>query len=143
MLGDMQIQAADPVYRRRVLAILTIATIAMLALVCLFTHSQQHSAQCLDTSKLVSSVKHLVTGCVILMTLCLLLLGRRLLLRGDHIVRDRRYPAHDVRPLRDALIREAEEAMRLGNTSRIAGLIACLLGAVVALAGWFWVTQVG
>jgi hypothetical protein len=54
-------------------------------------------------------------------------------------VRDRRYPANDARPLRDTPVREGDAAIRIGNASRIAGLIACLLGIGVAIAGWFWI----
>lgn len=141
MLGDMQIQMADPVYRRRVLAILVIAAIVMLALLFSFTHWLQHAAQDMDTARLQASVKRLITGCVILMTLCLLLLGRHLLLRGRRIVRDRRYPANDSRPLRDTPVREGDDALRIGNASRVAGLVACLLAVAVAVAGWFWIGQ--
>ncbi|HST27785.1 MAG TPA: hypothetical protein VLK26_05390 [Rudaea sp.] len=137
----MQIQKVDPVYRRRVLAILAIAAIAMLALLFGFSHWLQHAAQDMDTARLQASVKRLIAGCVILMTLCLLLLGRHLLLRGRRIVRDRRYPANDSRPLRDTLVREGDEAIRVGNASRVAGLIACLLGVAVAVAGGFWIAQ--
>jgi hypothetical protein len=139
MLDGMQIQTVDPVYRRRVLAILAIAVIAMLALLFGFTHWLQQAAQDMDAARLQASVKRLDAGCVILMALCLLLLGRHLLLRGRRIVRDRRYPANDARPLRDTPVREGDEAVRIGNASRVAGLIACLLGIAVAIAGWFWI----
>jgi hypothetical protein len=139
MLGDMQIQAADPIYRRRVLAIVVIAAVAMLALLFGFTHWLLHAAQDMDTTRLQASIKHLDAGCVILMSVCLLLLGRHLLLRGRRIVRDRRYPANDARPLRDTPVREGDEAVRIGNGSRVAGLIACMLGVAVAITGWFWV----
>ena len=139
MLRGMQIQTVDPVYRRRVLAILAIAAIAMLALLFGYTHWLKHAAQDMDAARLLAWIKRLIAGCMVLMTLCLLLLGRHLLLRGRRIVRDRRYPANDARPLRDTPVREGDEAVRIGNTSRIAGLIACLLGIAVAIAGWFWI----
>jgi len=143
MLGVMQIQKADPLYRRRVLAILAITAIAMLALVFGFTHWLQHVTQDMDAARLLAWIKRLIAGCMVLMTLCLLLLGRHLLLRGRRILRDRRYPANDARPLRDTPMREGDEAVHIGKASRVAGLIACLLGVAVAVTGWFWVAQFG
>lgn len=138
-----QIQPADPVQRRRVAVVLAIATIALIALYIGFDHWLEHAAQRMDTTDLVRSVGRLISTCVIAMTVCLLLLGRHLLLRGRRIVRDRRYPANDARPLRDTPVRVDEEAIRIGNASRIAGLITCLLGVAVAVAGWFWAGQFG
>ena len=143
MLGVMQIQRADPPYRRRVLAILATAAVVMLTFLFLFTRWLQRAAQAMETTRLLESIKHLIAGCVILTTLCLLLLGRHLLLRGRRIVRDRRYPANDARPLRDTPVREGPDAVRIGNASRVAGLISCLLGLAVAVAGLFWVAQIG
>lgn len=143
MLGGMQIQTADSAYRRRVLVILAIAAVVALALLFLITHWLQHVAQDMNTTQLLVSIKRMVAGCTILMTLSLFLLGRHLLLRGRRIVRDRRYPANDARPLRDTPVRENDEAVRIGNSSRLAGFVACLCGAAVALVGWFWVASLG
>ncbi|MBS0557245.1 MAG: hypothetical protein JSR27_07520 [Proteobacteria bacterium] len=138
-----QIQPADPTQRRRVAVILAIAAIVLIALFVAFDHWLESAAQRMDTTALVQSVAHLIGACVIAMTLCLLALGRHLLLRGRRIIRDRRYPANDARPLRDTPVRESEEAVRIGNASRTAGLVACLLGVAVAVVGWFWVGSLG
>ncbi|MBS0571163.1 MAG: hypothetical protein JSS28_11175 [Proteobacteria bacterium] len=139
----MTIQAADIAQRRRVATILGIAAIALVAGMFAFNHWLESATQGMDTTHLVASVRRLVAACVILMCACLFLLGRHLLLRGRRIVRDRRYPANDARPLRDTPVREGDEAVRIGNASRIAGLIACLLGVAVAVVGWFWIAQFG
>ena len=138
-----QIQPADPAQRRRVAIILAIAAIVLIAAYFAFDHWLQHAALRMNTTDLVRSVGRLISTCVIAMTMCLLLLGRHLLLRGRRIVRDRRYPANDARVLRDTPVREGEQAVRIGNASRIAGLITCLLGVAVAVAGWFWAGQFG
>ncbi len=138
-----QLQPADPAQRRRVAIILAITAIVLIALYVGFDHWLEQSAQRMNTTDLVRSVGRLISICVIAMTVCLLLLGRHLLLRGRRIVRDRRYPAHDARPLRDTSVREGIDAVRIGNASRIAGLITCLLGVAVAVAGWFWAGQFG
>lgn len=138
-----QIQPADPVQRRRVTFILAIAAIVLIAAYFAFDHWLANAAQRMDTTQLVKSVGHMILACVFAATACLLLLGRHLLLRGRRIVRDRRYPANDARPLRDTPVRVDAEAVRVGNASRIAGLIACLLGVAVAVAGWFWAGQFG
>lgn len=138
-----QIQPADPAQRRRVAVILTIAAIVLIAAYFAFDHWLEDAAQRMTTTELVRSVGRMISICVIAMTVCLLLLGRHLLLRGRRIVRDRRYPANDARVLRDTPVREGGEAVRIGNASRIAGLITCLLGVAVAVAGWFWAGQFG
>ncbi|MBU6198831.1 MAG: hypothetical protein KGP08_04195 [Xanthomonadaceae bacterium] len=139
----MQIQPADRSQRRNAVIIIVVAAIALIVLFVAFDHWLQHAAQRMSTTELVTSVERMISACVILMSLCLLLLGRHLLLRGRRIVRDRRYPANDARPLRATPVREGDDAVRIGNASRVAGLIACLLGVAIAIAGWFWVAQMG
>lgn len=143
MLGYMPIQPADRSQRRNAVAIFIAAAIVLIALFFAFDHWLQHAAQRMNTTELVKSVERLISGCIVLMTLCLLLLGRHLLLRGRRIVRDRRYPANDAHPLRATPVREGDAAVRIGNASRVAGLIVCLLGVAIAVAGWFWIAQMG
>lgn len=143
MLGDVQIQPADRSQRRNAAIFFIAAAIALIVLFVAFDHWLQHVAQRMNTTELVKSVERMIAACVVLMSLCLLLLGRHLLLRGRRIVRDRRYPANNARPLRAAPVREGDAAVRIGNASRVAGLIACLLGVAVDVAGWFWIAQMG
>jgi hypothetical protein len=138
-----QIQCADPAQRRRTAIIITIATLALIAIFAAARHWLLSAAQDMDAVQFVAAIKRMLGACVIAMALCLLLLGRHLLLRGRRIVRDRRYPANDARPLRNTPVREGDEAVRLGNASRLAGLIACLCGVAVALVGWFWLAALG
>lgn len=139
----MPIQPADPIQRRRVAIVLGVAALALLGLFVAFRYWLLHSVATLKNEQLLPAM-HLVLGvCIASMTACLLLLGRHLLLRGRRIMRDRRYPANDARPLRDTPILEGDAAVRVGNASRMAGLIACLLGVAVAIAGWFWIAQFG
>lgn len=138
-----QIQRADPVQQRRTAIILTVAMLALIAIFVAARHWLLSAAQGMDAVQFVAAIKRMLGACVILMALSLLLLGRHLLLRGRRIVRDRRYPANDARPLRDTPVRENLEAIRIGNASRIAGLIACLCGVAVVLVGWFWIAALG
>ncbi|HEY7873280.1 MAG TPA: hypothetical protein VIC31_11245 [Rudaea sp.] len=138
-----QIQRADPAQLRRTVVIITVATLALLGIFFAARHWLLSAAQDMDAVQFVAAFKRMLGACVIAMALCLLLLGRHLLLRGRRIVRDRRYPANDARPLCNTSVREGDEAVRIGNASRLGGLIACLCGAAVALAGWFWVASLG
>jgi hypothetical protein len=137
----MPIQAADPALRRRVAIILGVAVVVMLAVYAGLRHWLMQAGARLGTADLVTTIHHALMICVTLIVVCLLLLGRHLLLRGRRIMRDRRYPANDARVLRDTPVREGEDAVRIGNASRVAGLIVCLIAIATAIVGWRWLTQ--
>jgi hypothetical protein len=137
----MTIQAADPALRRRVAIILGVAVIVLIAVFWFVRHWLIQTSAHLSTADLISTIRHALSVCITLIVACLLLMGRHLLLRGRRIMRDRRYPANDARVLRDTPIREGEAAVRIGNASRVAGLIACLLGLATAIVGWQWLSH--
>jgi hypothetical protein len=139
----MPIQSADPALRRRATLLLGAAAVVLIGFFAAARYWLVHASAGMSTAQLVSTVQRVLAVCIALMVLCLLALGRHLLLRGRRIVRDRRYPAHDARTLRDTPISEGDAAVRIGNTSRLAGLAGCLLAIALAIAGWFWVAQLG
>ena len=139
----MDIQPADPAQRRRVAIILFAAAVALLAVVVAFELWLQHVSAEQNTQGLIAKIKPMLAVCLALIALCVAALGMHLIVRGKHIVEDRRFPARDTRTIRDTLVREGDEAARLGFASQVGGLILCVLALVVTVIGWIWVRGIG
>ena len=139
----MDIQPADPGQRRRVAITLFSAAIGLLAVVVAFELWLQHVSEQLDTRHLIEKIKPPLAVCLALIAICIACLGMHLIARGKRIVEDRRFPARDTRTIRDTLVREGDDAIRIGFASQIGGLILCVLALVVTVFGWVWISGIG
>lgn len=131
----MQVQRADPAYRRRVLRTLgAVAALLLLTLIGLVAWLR-HAAEGLDRDGVRTLLLRMQLSCLVLIAFSLATLGAHLWLRGARIIAERRFPPSDVHSVRDTLVREGADAVRVGRMSQGFGLALLLLALVVALIG--------
>ena len=131
----MQVQRADPAYRRRVVHTLSaVAVLLSLALVGLVLWLQ-HAAEGLDPTGVRALLLRMQLSCVVLIAFSIATLGAHLWLRGGRIIAEQRFPPSDVRSVRDTIVREGADAVRIGRLSQGFGLALLMLALAVAGVG--------
>jgi len=135
----MDVQPADPAYRRRVVRTLIAVALLLLIVFVAFQFWLRHAVAQLDVSAMTAKLRLMQWTCTMLIAVCVAALGTHLLLRGNLIVSERRFPPHDVRAVRAVPVREGEAAVRVGRVSQILGLVAMVVAVLVASAAWLWI----
>lgn len=131
----MQVQRADPAYRRRVWRTLAAVAVGLLlALVGLVTWLR-HAAEGLDRDGLRALLLRTQLSCLVLIAFSLATLGAHLWLRGGRIIAEQRFPPSDVHSVRDMVVREGADAVRVGRMSQGMGLALLLLAVLVTAIG--------
>lgn len=131
----MQVQRADPAYRRRVLRTLAaVAALLLLALIGLVAWLRQ-AAEGLDRAGARALLTRMQLSCLVLIAFSLATLGAHLWLRGARIIAEQRFPPSDVHSVRDTRVREGADAVRVGRMSQGFGLALLLLALVVGVIG--------
>jgi len=131
----MQVQRADPAYRRRVLRTLAaVGVLLLVALVGLVTWLR-HAAEGLDREGVRMLLLRMQLSCLVLIAFCLVTLGAHLWLRGGRIIAEQRFPPSDVHSVRDTVVREGADAVRVGRMTQGFGLALLLLALVVTVIG--------
>lgn len=124
---ENEIQQADPRLRRVTAIVLVLSVILAGAFVLMFRHWLADFATTVPTEDLVAHLRPWLGAAVVACSACVLVLAGCAAVVARGAAAEKRWPVRRARVLRNTVVRNGEQALRI---ARLLNLVALVLGAI-------------